>query len=78
MCVGTFHTTYAVLKAEKLLLGIGVPVSMIPVPRRISSNCGIAIRFDCSLLETVRRAIEPVLEDLEGLYRPDGDEYRMY
>ena len=47
-CVATFHATYAVLKAEQLLQARGVSVKLIPVPRQISSNCGIAARRPAS------------------------------
>jgi hypothetical protein len=68
-CVGTFHATYAVLKAEKILKRMGLSVKMIPVPRQISSNCGISIRFGCHNLARIREALGSLEEDLEGFYR---------
>jgi hypothetical protein len=35
-----------VLKAEKALLGQGVPIDIIPTPKDISSECGMSIRID--------------------------------
>ena len=76
VCVGTFHATYAVLKAEKILKRLGVTVKMIPVPRQISSNCGISIRFDCSEMDRITGALSSLEEDLEGFYRQlDGGGY---
>lgn len=40
-----FETVSYVMKAEKLLKEAGVPHKIIPVPRNISSDCGVCIRF---------------------------------
>ena len=42
-CVLLFESVYQVMKAEKLLKGKGFTVDLIPVPREISSDCGVAI-----------------------------------
>lgn len=41
----TFANTHMVLKAEKLLLSRGVNLEIIPTPKDISSDCGMAIRL---------------------------------
>jgi hypothetical protein len=33
------------MRAEKLLKGKGIKVDLIPVPREISSDCGVAIEL---------------------------------
>jgi hypothetical protein len=40
-----FRGTHQVLSAEKRLKGGGVPLRLIPVPRRLTSDCGLAIRI---------------------------------
>lgn len=40
-----FRGTHQVLSAEKHLKKAGVPMRLIPVPRRFSSDCGLAIRI---------------------------------
>ena len=40
-----FRGTHQVLAAEKALKGGGVPVRLIPVPRRLTSDCGLAVRL---------------------------------
>jgi hypothetical protein len=40
-----FHTSTAALRAEKLLKQAGLAVKLVPVPRELSSDCGIALRF---------------------------------
>jgi hypothetical protein len=74
VCVAAFHVTYSVLKAEKLLREREVTVKLIPVPRQISSSCGIALRFDCRSLALVLEVIAPVTADMEGIYRREDDE----
>ena len=40
-----FRGTHQVLSAEKRLKGGDVPLRLIPVPRRLTSDCGLAIRI---------------------------------
>jgi hypothetical protein len=41
-----FHSTAHALRAEKVLIRAGFKIKMIPTPRQLSSNCGMALRFD--------------------------------
>ncbi len=38
-----FHSIHNVMLAEEILLKIGVPIDMMPVPREISSDCGMCL-----------------------------------
>jgi hypothetical protein len=40
-----FHSTAHAIRAEKVLSRAGFEIKMIPTPRQISSDCGIALRF---------------------------------
>ena len=40
-----FESVHRVMKAEKLLKGKGIKIDLIPVPREISSDCGVAIEL---------------------------------
>jgi hypothetical protein len=40
-----FSGTQAALRAEKLLERVGQVVKLIPTPRHLSSDCGVALRF---------------------------------
>ena len=40
-----FRGTHQVMSAEKILKKGGVPMRLIPVPRRLTSDCGLAIRI---------------------------------
>jgi len=56
--VALFHTNSAVLRSEKILLREGFTIKLIPVPRQLSSDCGIALRFDLSAETRVRGILE--------------------
>ena len=51
-----FHSTQVAIKAEKILKGAGIKIKLIPVPRHLSSDCGICLRFefkDASVVESI-------------------------
>lgn len=41
-----FYSTAHAIRAEKVLKGGGFRLKMIPTPRHLSSDCGMALRFD--------------------------------
>ncbi|HHX75239.1 MAG TPA: DUF3343 domain-containing protein [Firmicutes bacterium] len=66
--VASFHSISQALRFEKLLQTKAIGVKMIPVPRLISSSCGIAARFE--------EADYPAVASL--LAAGDGDAYEVY
>jgi hypothetical protein len=40
-----FHSTAHALRAEKVLSRAGLAIKMIPTPRQLSTDCGMALRF---------------------------------
>lgn len=52
-----FRGTHQVLSAEKRLKGGGVPVRLIPVPRRLTSDCGLAIRIPLGQRDRAREIL---------------------
>jgi hypothetical protein len=51
--LAVFNSTHRVLKAEDLLKKKGLPIMLIPAPRAVQADCGLAIRFDENQLATV-------------------------
>lgn len=51
--LAVFQSTHRVLQAEQLLKSLSLPIMLIPAPRALNSDCGLAIRFDQELYETV-------------------------
>jgi len=73
--VAIFNSIHRVMKAEKVLKLAGTEILLIPVPRQLASDCGLAIRYSPAMQE----AVEEVLKK-EGLlpaevYRRVGQEF---
>jgi hypothetical protein len=73
--VAIFNSIHRVMKAEKLLKGLGLSVLLIPAPRALSAECGLAIRYE----ESGRREVECALGQAallpDDIYRKCGDEF---
>jgi hypothetical protein len=41
-----FYSTAHAIRAEKVLQSAGLRIKMIPTPRQLSSDCGVALRFE--------------------------------
>lgn len=76
--VATFHSTYSVIKAEKIFKEAGLEkVRLIPVPSRISSDCGVTVRFLMSDFEKARKLLQVLEDDLEGIYVDTGSGWEI-
>ncbi len=56
-CVLILFSIHYVLKAEKLLKNKGITHDVVPVPREISSDCGMALVFACEQFPEVRELL---------------------
>ena len=54
----TFESVHYVMRAEKLLKQNGYEVRLIPVPRKISSDCGMALKLFCDDVQEVKGFLE--------------------
>lgn len=43
--VAIFHSIHRVMKAEKILKAAGKEILVIPVPRELTAECGLALRI---------------------------------
>jgi hypothetical protein len=66
--VALFDSTSAALRAEKVVGERGIPVKLIPVPRQISSDCGVCLRFPQDQEAQVRTILQDAGVDLQGIY----------
>jgi hypothetical protein len=57
-CILLLGSVHKVMKAEKVLKSANVSVDLVPVPREISSDCGVAIEFDSARREDVLGLLE--------------------
>jgi Protein of unknown function (DUF3343) len=52
-----FDSVHHALRSEKILREAGIPHKLIPVPRHISSDCGICLRFTVDLRKRIDEAL---------------------
>lgn len=64
----TFYSTHHALAAEKLLKANHIRPLLVPTPRELSSNCGIALRISDNELATVRDLLESAGIEVEGAH----------
>jgi hypothetical protein len=64
-----FHTTSAVMRAEKLLLKERVSIKLIPTPREFSSDCGIALRFEWNQHEQVKSVLNNADVEIAAIHQ---------
>ncbi|MEW6082031.1 MAG: DUF3343 domain-containing protein [Bacillota bacterium] len=68
----TFPSTYWALRAERLLKEYGIPVTLRPVPRTMSSSCGICLEVEASSVQDVVAASTRLGLELEGICTKNG------
>jgi hypothetical protein len=67
------------MRAEKLLKGKGIKIDLVPVPREISSDCGVAIELSVDseadalliLKENGISVVECYTRDLRGSFEKE-------
>jgi hypothetical protein len=62
-----YATTYA-LRVEKELKEVGVTCKLIPVPRHLSSDCGMCVRIERADKETARQVLATAQVETDGIY----------
>jgi uncharacterized protein YabE (DUF348 family) len=62
-------STSAALRSEKVLIKAGLEVKLIPVPREVSSNCGIAVRFVWAERAQVEATLSAAAVDIDAVHR---------
>ena len=62
-----YSTSYAI-RAEKVLHQAGVESKLIPVPRHLSSNCGVCLRIARQDKAAAKEALQAARVDIEGIY----------
>ncbi|WP_136524749.1 DUF3343 domain-containing protein [Geomonas ferrireducens] len=73
--IAIFNSIHRVMEAERLLKDQGLKILLIPAPRTLAADCGLAIRY----AEDVRPKVEAVLSGAgllpRDLYRKNGDNF---
>ncbi|NLT72872.1 MAG: DUF3343 domain-containing protein [Chloroflexi bacterium] len=61
-------STSAALRAERVLQKAGLAVRLIPVPRELSNNCGIAARIAWGERESVTAALQAAGVEMDAIH----------
>ncbi len=62
-----YSTSYA-LRAERVLARAGIDCKLIPVPRHLSSDCGVCVRVVWAGREAARQALKEAEVEIEGVH----------
>lgn len=70
-----FNSVHRVMKAERVLKDVGASILLIPVPRQLSSDCGLAIRVASAELTDVLQILREAKLEPQETYRKATDGY---
>ena len=63
------HSTSHAIRGEKLLSRAGIESKLIPVPRTISSDCGVCLRIDPQDEERAQLVLEDGRLEIDGIHQ---------
>ena len=66
-----FNSPHQALKAEKTLKKCDLKCRMIPIPRKLSPDCGIALQINSELKQQVEVTLMDNSIEYEGFYDSD-------
>ncbi len=73
--VAIFNSIHRVMKAEKTLKELRLPILLIPAPRALTAECGLAIRYAAVDRVAVEGALAEAGLAPEEIYVRQGGEY---
>ena len=73
--VAIFDSIHRVMKAEKTLKELRLPILLIPAPRSLISDCGLAIRYAAPCRQAVEQALAAAGLVPEEIYVKQGESY---
>ena len=73
----SFFASHHAIRAETVLKRGGFTVQLIPGPKELSPNCGVALRFEYARRETVLAALAAKKVRIDGFhfYQPRIDDW---
>jgi hypothetical protein len=58
--LAVFNSAHRVMKAESLLKSRGIPILLIPAPRQLMTDCGLALRISPDIRDEVMGVLHEV------------------
>jgi len=55
--LAVFNSAHRVMKAESILKALNLPILLIPAPRKLLTDCGLAIRFSEDFRDCIMQAL---------------------
>ena len=77
-CVVTFQVTQHALIFEKTMKNMDYPVKLMPVPRQVSSSCGIAAKIPCDKEDEILSLCKREYLPIEGFYKIEHKKKRSW
>ena len=73
----SFFASHHAIRAETVLKRNGLAAQLVPGPKDLSPNCGVALRFDYALRENVLAALTAKGVRIDGVhfYQPRTDNW---
>ncbi len=62
-----FYSTSGAIRTEKLAKQQGLKVKLIPVPRHLSSDCGVCLRCESADIDKVRSILDTARVEFEQI-----------
>jgi hypothetical protein len=74
--VAIFNSIHRVMEAERLLKGKQLKILLIPAPRALAADCGLAIRYAQEMRSEVEGALAEAGLMPRELYRKSGENFQ--
>lgn len=76
----SFFASHYALRAESVLKRSGFSAKLIPGPKNLSPNCGVALRFDYAERENVVAVLAAKSVRIEAIhfYQPQTDNWKLH
>jgi hypothetical protein len=73
--IAIFNSVHRVMKAEKLLKEEKLPILLIPAPRALAADCGLALRYSAADRERIEALLAAAAVAPEEIYRKQEDRF---
>lgn len=70
-----FPSNTLLLNAEDELMELGLPYELIPVPKQVYSNCGLALSVQEEMFEQMMTALKKAGNEPGTIYKKFGDNF---
>ena len=64
-----FYSTSAAIRAESLTKKANLKIKLIPVPRHLSSDCGICLQFNSADKQKIEEILKENKIEYENIYK---------